>query len=403
MDQNKNRERPASASPLPLSTGDRTERRRSFIINTIYIALVLTIFFLIFKYAMPMLLPFIIGFIIASIVQPIIRFLSEKLHFNNRFTSLILVTLLFGLIVFALYALGSSVFSEGKKLYDHLPSLTENLPAYLSSLQEKFYELLAKLHPDLSDAIQNTLYGMSNDALSKVGTLATNILTGATAFVGKLPQYFITLVVSIISGYLVSANYEVIVKFIERQIPENKKTMVDQIWEHLALTIFRMFKAYALLLTITFVELTIGFTIIGVDYAILLAMVVALIDILPILGVGTVLIPWSLYNFFIGDLRQGVSFIVLYLVILIVRQYLEPKVVGVQIGLPPIVMLICIFIGFKFAGLIGVFLFPMIMIILKKLNDNGYIHIWEPLHSEDYPKHISMKNAIQRHVKRKKK
>lgn len=362
----------------------KTEQRRRFIINTIYIALILLIAFAIFKYAIPLLLPFLIGFIIASIVQPVIRFFSGKLHFNNRLSSLLFVTLLFALIVFAVYHLGAALASEGRKLYEMLPAIAEELPDKLAQLQAQFYHLAGKLHPDLAQVIDNSLGALTDTLLSFLGNFSVKALSAATSFAGKLPQYFIFLAASIISGYLISANYRVIVCFLTKQIPERRRDIVMQVWNHMGLTVFQMLKAYALLMTITFIELSIGLLIIGVDYALLLALVIAIIDILPILGVGTVLIPWSLISFVSGDFRMGISLLALYLVILAVRQYLEPKVVGVQIGLHPLVTLICIFIGFRLAGLIGMFLLPVCLIILKKLNDCGEIHLWKPLTPEEF-------------------
>ena len=103
----------------------------------------------------------------------------------------------------------------------------------------------------------------------------------------------------------------------------------------------------------------------------------AIVDILPVLGTGTVLIPWGLISCFLGTVGQGVGILILYLIITAVRQFLEPKIIGQQVGLHPIVTLICIFAGGKVMGIWGIFLFPVMATVLKKMNDEGSIHLWK--------------------------
>ena len=124
-------------------------------------------------------------------------------------------------------------------------------------------------------------------------------------------------------------------------------------------------------------ELSLGFSILSIPNAILLGVVVAIVDIMPILGTGAILIPWSIIGFVLGNTKIGVGMLIMYLIITAVRQALEPRVVGQQIGLHPVVTLICMFVGVQLLGIIGLFMFPIIVTILKKMNDEGTIHLFK--------------------------
>jgi len=130
-------------------------------------------------------------------------------------------------------------------------------------------------------------------------------------------------------------------------------------------SLFKLLTAYLIIMSITFTELLIGLSIIHVKYSIVFAFLICIVDILPVLGTGTILIPWTIYEFIIRDTRMGVSVLTLYIVILVVRQLLEPKIIGHQIGVHPLISLISIYAGLQLLGAIGLILGPIIMIIIK--------------------------------------
>ncbi|MPN15908.1 hypothetical protein SDC9_163244 [bioreactor metagenome] len=147
----------------------------------------------------------------------------------------------------------------------------------------------------------------------------------------------------------------------------------------------KLIKAYAILIFITFCEISLGLSFLSLihvytgGYIVFIALVVAVVDIMPVLGTGTVLIPWTLYSFIVGDFGLGVGIAVMYAIITILRQYIEPKLVANQLGLPPFVTIIGMYIGLRLFGIIGMFFVPMMIIFLKLLNDEGVIHIWKSL------------------------
>ena len=150
-----------------------------------------------------------------------------------------------------------------------------------------------------------------------------------------------------------------------------------------------MIKAYCLIILITTFELTVGFYIlkfVGVfdnPYIVFIAVAIAFIDIIPVLGTGTVLLPWAVISFIIGNVGLGIGLLVLYVIILVIRQIIEPKLVAGQVGLPPIATIIAMYIGSKTLGVLGFFILPFIVILVKVFNDAGLIHVFKSVHDDD--------------------
>lgn len=139
----------------------------------------------------------------------------------------------------------------------------------------------------------------------------------------------------------------------------------------------KLIKSYSIIMSITFVELSIGLSILKISNPFLIALAISVFDILPILGAGGVLLPWAIFSLILGNVPLGIGLFILYGVIMVVRQVIEPKIVGQQIGLHPIATLLCMFIGAKLLGVIGLFLFPITATIIKGMNDEGVIHLFK--------------------------
>ena len=150
---------------------------------------------------------------------------------------------------------------------------------------------------------------------------------------------------------------------------------------------------YFLLTFITFVQLLCGFLILHINYAFILAAIISIIDLFPILGTGTVLLPWALYNLIDGNLPRTVGLCILYVTILFFRQIAEPKIVCFQTGISPLLSLIAMFCGLKILGITGLFIFPVILITIKSLNESGSIHLYKNSHET--------KAEISKNIKRK--
>ena len=209
------------------------------------------------------------------------------------------------------------------------------------------------------------------------GTFGSGVLKYAGSFVTSLPSALVFVIVTIVATYFMSTAFPIIKTFILKQCKPKTKDIILDIKFHFFNTVIKYLKSYFVLMMITFAELSVFFLIFGYKSAITLAFFISIVDILPILGVGTILIPWSIIELILGNPIQALIIIGIYLVITIVRQILEPKIIGDHVGLLPIVTLFCIYIGLQLFGVLGMFLLPITVIILKNLQDNNKVRIWK--------------------------
>ncbi len=349
------------------------EKRKRFIINFMYYGILAGFGYAALKYILPILAPFFLGLAIALLLKPLIMKIHNKTGINRRFLSA-LILILFYIILFTVIAyLGVSLFFETRELAYRLPDLYKNdiEPGLIGTVDR-----LVASFPAAEPVIRDFIEGLANSLGEIVRFISSNALNMLSSVAARVSLFFIKFLFMIISSFFFIFDSEKIYSFILRQMSENMKNIITRARENLKNVLSSYTKAYLMLISLTFIELSIGLSLLRIRNAIPLAFVIALIDILPILGTGGVLIPWGLIAIVIGRTGLGLGILLLYLVITVVRQSLEPKIVGDQIGLHPIVILLCIFIGGRLFGVLGIFLIPITMTIIKKLNDEKVIHVF---------------------------
>lgn len=356
----------------------KVEKKREFIINVLYALIVTGIVFTVIKYGLVWFLPFVIGFTIAFILKPFINAISRKTNIDRKPIAALVVLIFYGTVGVLITYIGVKLALATKDIFMEFPSIysTSIEPAIFSWFKD-IEEIIAKLNPEMVQSIQD----MAGALLSSLGTIVTKISTGVIGIVSSMfsyvPTFFITVIFSIISSFFFAIDYPKITNFIIRQFSPKGKSIIFDIKSYIVGTMFKFIKAYSILLSITFVELSLGLSILSIDNAITIAALIAILDIFPVIGTGGILIPWALIEFIRGNIYMTIGLLLIYFIVLIVRNILEPKIVGQQIGLHPVLMLICIFIGAKLFGFMGIFILPIIAIIIKSLNDSGKIHLYK--------------------------
>lgn len=349
------------------------EKQRAFIIRFIFIVLILGLTYVSIKHLLPLLMPFVIGFVVAVVFRPLIDKIEKKTHIKRSFVSIVILLFFYAVVIFLFMILGAKVFSFLKDLFYQLPNLyVKTIEPALTGITEGFLFSF----PEVEYYLEDILSSISDSVFSFISNASTTVVSAITGFAGSIPSLLVTVIFTIVATFFFTIDYHPIVRFIVRQFPKEKREMVIHVKDSFLSTIFKFIKAYTTLITITFIELSIGFSVLGISNPFLVAFLVAVVDIMPILGTGAVLIPWAIIGFIFGDTTLGIGMLVLYIVITVVRQTLEPKVVGQQIGLHPIVTLMCMFVGAQLFGIIGLFLLPITATILKKMNDEGTIHLF---------------------------
>ena len=351
------------------------EKKKDFIINFLYIGAIITICYFAIKYLLGPLLPFIDAFIIVSVSERTI----EKLTFgklSKKTASVIFVFLLVLIISLIIYIVLYGLFKEIIRLTGDLQS-----NSFFEDILTGFNEYVSSLDNDgfLYKAI-NSISSFIPDTDALIEKLSAEYIPSVVSFILKFLSFFPSAVLFVfvlfISLFYIGYDYEKITSFFCLQFSEKAVDTITEAKSILFSTVKELFKAYFLLTFITFTQLLTGFMVLKVNYAFILASIISFVDMLPILGTGTILLPWSAVCFLLKDFKTAIGLIVLYTVISVFRQIAEPKIVGANIGLSPLLSLISIFVGLKLMGFWGLILFPIILITTIRLNEKGLIKIY---------------------------
>ena len=328
------------------------------IILGIYIGIKLTIFYI----------PFLIAFIISLIIEPGIKFFMKKTKTTRRCSSILIFVIVFSILIGAIIWGTISLISEST-------NLLQGLNLYIDKAYTQVQDIISKISVTrigASSNITNLIQEASREILLKLSTWLTNFLTKLIEIITSIPTMAIYTVITILSLYFICTDKIYILDLLEHHMP---KKWVEKIGKHIreiTKSLGGYLKAEAILILVSFIISVIGlyiFKLIGmnVKYPLLMALGIGFVDALPILGSGSVMIPWAIIEALNGDFKLGISIIVLWIIMSIVRQFLEPKIVSGKIGIHPIFTLIAMYTGFKIIGIMGMLIGPIILIILKNI------------------------------------
>lgn len=353
------------------------EKRRIFIINFLYFAIISALAFIVLKFSLTLLFPFVAALVIAYVLQRPIRFISTRLRLPQKLSAILIVLLFYG-IIGTLLVLGSiRVFSYVSDLVQRLPQIyLLHFSPVLTDLFRELEHALSQADPSVVDTLDYLTGQLMQSLRSLVSNLSLTSMEVISNIASSLPMLFIRMILMIISTFFIAMDYESLSSFCMYQLNERSRNVVMQIKQYVVGTLFVCIRSYALIMSITFVELSVGLTVIGIRNSILIAFCIAIFDILPVLGTGGIMIPWALISVILGDYPEAVKLALLYVLITIIRNIIEPKIVGGQIGLHPVVTLVSMFAGVQLFGVIGLFGFPIILSLVSYLNRTGTIHLF---------------------------
>ncbi len=380
------------------------EKRRNVLINIFYFAVIAVAVFCVYKWLLPLVIPFIMAYIVSAAFNRPISAIVRKTPLKRSVVSAVFVGGLVLIIAAVFFLIGIELFEKLSGFYDYSVAQLQNVGGLINNLKIWVLDVTAflpesvrtVLHENVTvffdEIIQNGFKNIPIDTstidwtelLSKGG----QVITGT---VGKIPSFIIAFVVFIISTVFISSDYHKIKEFVVHQMSEDAMYKISTAWHLAVSSLKKMIRAYCLIILITSFELTVGLYILkfaGVfdnPYIIFIALLIAFIDIVPVLGTGTVLIPWSVISFITGNIGMGIGLLVIYAVVFVIRQIIEPKLVAGQVGLPPIVTIIAMYIGSKTLGILGFFILPFIVILIKVFNDAGLVRVFKDSHTPEKP------------------
>lgn len=348
------------------------KKQKVFLIKFLYFILILGIIFFVVKYALPVLFPFLLAFSISLILKRPTDFISKYLRINRKLVGVALLLLLYGSISFILIFFGTKLFRYIGELFQKLPEIySTNIEPAINIIIYKIQDIIPEISTildlnSISKYIFNIINSISLSAVNLIASIAT-----------KIPSFLIKFIFSIIASFLFTLDYYKVTSFIMRQFSPRIQGIIISVKKNIFETIFKFIKAYSILMIVTFIELVIGLGLFNIPNFITLATIFALLDVIPAIGVGGMLIPWAIIEFIKSNYDLGIGLLIIYGIIIILRYILEPKIIGKQIGLNPIITLISMFLGAEILGFSGIFIFPIIATILKYLNDSGTVKLFK--------------------------
>ena len=361
---------PATAQPC--REPDEIARKKDFLIRCLYAAVVLGIAIFICRKAIPALMPFVIAFVVSLLLKPVVRFLHEICHVQKNIASFIVVLLFYALVGMLLIVLGAKLIGTGRALVLSLPTYyTTRVEPLLYEMGEMLETFFARLDPAVAATLNDMLTDAGSTLRSSVTAFSVSAVKFLTNFAISMPSVIVDTIIMIIATVFITTDLQLLKRFLKHQFPEKTQQLLSSGKRHLTETLKQYIRSYGLILSITFVELCIGLSIIHIPKTPLIALLIAVFDILPVVGCGTVLIPWTIIAAVLGYYRMGIGVAALYIVMLVVRNIVEPKLVGQQMGLHPLVTLIAMFLGLQLFGLLGLFGFPIALSLYIKMTSSS--------------------------------
>lgn len=378
---------------------DKIEKRRSFIINTVFVVIIVGLFYLAIKYALGIVWPFVVAFFLAMLLQRPVNFLSTKTPLKRGISSVIMVLFVLVIVGSILGLIIGRIVIELKGFFDYLLIKMEDAPAFVDQIQawlsDTFSFLPKSLHESIMTATENFLNRLmgieakaSADAIKAESSgidfsLLSSPLGAVWGTAKQIPMIAVGVLVCVVSCCFMTTDYRTLRDMILSQLSQKRQSAVIRTKQVTFSTLGKMGKAYSIILFVTFMEMLLGLSFLKLihvynsGYIFAIAFITAVVDIIPVLGTGTILIPWALWSLFTGDVGLGIGLLVVYAIISVIRQVIEPKLVASQLGLPPFVTIMAMYIGSQLFGFVGLFLLPITIMLLKVLNDEGVIHIFK--------------------------
>lgn len=341
------------------------QKKSEFLINAAYWVLVAVLGYLFCEYLVPIIMPLIIGTLVARLVVEI----SRKIRCPKKWMRVCLTLLIYGCVgsVVALIVWRVVVALSG--LISWLPEVYKlKIVPFGNLCYESIVEILEDMHPAAMKAMEFAWDNVSaalKNLVSALSGFAVNLVSGVAK---GIPKLLLGLLAMIFSTVFVSNDYEHLRKFATDHMTDNVRSFLRSLKAYLTDTLLVVLRSYVLIMLLTFTELSILFAVFGIQNPLTKAAVIAVLDIMPILGVGTVLIPWAVVSLVLGYTRLGVELFIAYGIVTVVRNYAEPRIVGGQLGLHPIISLASMFVGVRVFGFWGMFGFPIAISFFWKMH-----------------------------------
>lgn len=380
-----------------------TERKRKVIISIVYLAIMVTIGFFAIRYALGVCFPFVLAFLIAIALQKPKNFLVRKTFLKQGSASAICVFLLIVFFSAIMSLIGIRLIQEFRSFIDYIILRLQDVDSLVNTFEVSVFNIINSLPEFAVDTVKELaesfftqireyLAGESSDIVQDSSSLfsgtfslswLTTPLNGVITTAAAIPTFLVSVVITLVACCFMTSDYDMIIQFFMNQFSQQRQNDILRGKQILKSSMAKIGKAYLLIIGVTFIEVSLGLgvlSLIGVfnsSYLFVIAAITSIIDIIPVLGTGTIIVPWAIYSLIMGETGLGIGLLVLYATITVIRQIIEPKLVAGQLGLSPILTIGAMYFGVKIIGFAGIFVGPILIIMLKLLNDEGIINLWK--------------------------
>lgn len=323
------------------------------------------------RYLLPVALPFLLGGSLALGVEPLVRFLCDRLKLRRGLAAGIGVSIGFALLVLALMLLGALAVKEVKNLSSVLPQAQQTIQTSLTSTRDLFLSLSQRMPDSISLFLTQTVTDLFSGSAALLSKVTDKLLAVATGVLGRIPNGALGFGTGIVSSYMISAKLPQIRNFLRQRIPKTWASRYLPAMQTVRSSVCAYLLAQFKLSAITFGIVTGGLMILGTHLAPLWGFLIAVVDAVPLLGTGTVMLPWALVCFLTEEHVRSIGLLAIYAAAVTTRSILEPRLIGKQMGLDPLVTLMALYLGFRLWGIIGMLLAPLAAATAVQLSNSG--------------------------------
>ncbi|MNZ68566.1 AI-2 transport protein TqsA [compost metagenome] len=329
----------------------------------IFVALGLLLLYLMFTVGAP----FLLALVIAIFLEPLNQFFMKRFRMNRLVaattSSSIFTLLLIGLIAL----LGVKIVAELIAFFKKVPQYFENANGIVDDLMDQAQSILSNFSPDAVETLESWLTGLTSTLTKMVGSLSNTVIS----FASSIPGMFIFFIVFLVAVYMFSYSLNTMKATVLSMFDDKSQPKVEDVMNNLKKSIFGFLRSQFILSALTYIISLAGLLVLDIKYPLAIALLIIVVDIMPILGTGSVLVPWGTYLLITGDIFTGIGLYVLFLVITVFRRIVEPKILGDSVGIGSLSALISLYVGFKLVGVIGVFIGPLVVIIYMAARKAG--------------------------------
>ena len=351
------------------------------VIVSLAFSLVGTLLFLYLGYKLlGFFMPFVIGWFIAYIASPVVNWLEKRVKIVKKLGSVIMIVGVLAAVCFIIYFIISTLWKEISFLIQDMPGMYRDLESGLSQIGNSMEGVFGKL----PDGVQEGWHTMVANFDEMMGELMSRIseptVSAAGRFAKSIPSVLVATIVTFISAYFFIAEREDVIRWSKKVAPDALVSRMTMVMDNLKFAVGGYLKAQLKIMVVVYIILVVGFIILNIHFSFLLGLLIALLDFLPFFGTGTALIPWAIYQFFMGNYKLVVGLVILYAVTQLVRQLIQPKLVGDSMGLRPLLTLFLLYTGYKIGGVFGmIFDVPIGMIVINLYKAGAFDYILDDI------------------------